>query len=84
MVHHLILIRGPVRLCDQPGGRQHERSDKSSTWKKTESRCPRHAAQRCGAWQKSGENGVHHGEQRLGEIGKNAADIVSRKTRRYQ
>ncbi len=73
VVHHLILVSGPVRLRDQPGGRHAQKAEGPVDGVEKDA-SHGNAAQRCRAGQMAGEDGVHHGEQRLGQVRKNERD----------
>ena len=72
-MHHLVLISGSMRLCDQAGGRHAQKAEGPVDGVEKDA-AHGNAAQCGGAGQMTGEDRVHHGEQRLGEVRKNERD----------
>ena len=73
VVHELILISGPVRLRDQ-AGRRHAQEAEGPIDGVEKDASDGYAAQSRRARQMTGEDGVHHGKQWLGEVRKNEWD----------
>ncbi len=73
MVHELILIAGPMRLRHQ-AGRRHAQETEGPVDGVEKDASYGNATQHGRAGQMAGENRVHHGKQRLGEVRKNERD----------
>jgi hypothetical protein len=73
VVHELILVSGPVRLSDQ-AGRRHAQEAEAPIDGVEKDASHGHAAQNRRAGQMAGEDRVHHGKQRLGQVGKDERD----------
>ena len=73
VVHELILISGPVRLRHQ-AGRRHAQEAEGPVDGVEKDASHGNAAQHRRAGQMAGEDRVHHGKQRLGQVRKNERD----------
>jgi hypothetical protein len=73
VVHELVLVSGPMRLSHQ-AGRRHAQKCEAPIDGVEKDASHRHASQNRRARQMPGEDRVHHGKQRLGQVGKDERD----------
>ena len=73
VMHELILVSSPVGLRDQTG-RRHAQEAEGPVDGVKEDAADGNTTQGSGTGQMTGEDGIHHGEQRLSQVGKNERD----------